>query len=175
MLGERARGYVRGVRSGFIDEATSVADVLQFILSRCDDGFAILNIRSTDGAIDGDLAIYRGIYVIGGSLCNPALGGWPAVKRLLEVREGEFNYMQCENRLPAGHVQGIKLRLTDLVSALPELPERPQQLVASRKTLTRLRAFTAGDQVNADSEPARSEYVPKSVFEFFATLGRHGD
>jgi hypothetical protein len=99
----------------------------------------ILHIISTDKETDGSIALMNGMYIVGGKTADGDMG-YNAVKRLLRLHEASFQYLDYSRSDIGDLEQDLKIRVTQLINLLPDLPESMEQMQGTN-TLNRIRAM----------------------------------
>jgi hypothetical protein len=112
-------------------------------LQKVDQG--VLHIVSPDKSVDGCIALANGMYVLGGST-EAGLSGYAAVKQLLKLTDATFQYIDYTNSELGVLDQDLKLRVTQLINLLPDLPENMGQLQGTN-TLNKIRAMDVEELV----------------------------
>ncbi|HEY9760705.1 MAG TPA: hypothetical protein V6C97_36450 [Oculatellaceae cyanobacterium] len=126
------------VQSGKIWSNRTSREVLWSIMKlKVDVG--VLHLVSSNKEVDGSIAIQNGMYVLGGKTADGDTG-YDAVKRLLRLTEANFQYLDYSNRDITDLEQDLKIRVTQLINLLPNLPEQMDQMQGTN-TLNRIRAM----------------------------------
>lgn len=132
-------GAPKVVQSGKIWSNRTSREVLWSImkLQKVDTG--VLHIVSVDKSVDGHIALANGMYVVG---ARTAAGNsaYPAVKQLLRLPDATFQYLDYSNSDLGELDQDLKIRVTQLINLLPDLPEAMEQMQGTN-TLNRIRAM----------------------------------
>lgn len=131
----------RVITSGKIWANRTCREVLYSILKIKTVNGGILRINDSANAIEGDVGILKGIYVVGG-LVQGGANGYLAVKSLLSTKEGTFQYIDVGEDVTPSCDQNLKVRITQIINMLPDLPEDVEELQA-KSTLSRIRAMDA--------------------------------
>ena len=127
------------VQSGKIWSNRTSREVLWSImkLQKVDQG--VLRIVSADKKVDGCVALANGMYILGANTEGGATG-YEAVKQLLRLGEATFQYIDYTNSDLGVLDQDLKIRVTQLINMLPNLPENMGQMQGTN-TLNRIRAM----------------------------------
>jgi hypothetical protein len=127
------------VQSGKIWANRTSREVLWSLmkLQKIDQG--VLHIVSNDKNVDGCVALANGMYVLGASTKTGA-SGYKAVKQLLCLTDASFQYIDYTDSDLGELDQDLKLRVTQLINMLPNLPENMGQMQGTN-TLNRIRAM----------------------------------
>jgi hypothetical protein len=127
------------VQSGKIWANRTSREVLWSLmkLQKVDQG--VLFILSADKAVDGSIALANGMYVLGAKIKSGGTG-YAAVKKLLQLPDASFQYVDYTDADLGDLDQDLKLRVTQLVNMLPDLPENMGQMQGTN-TLNRIRAM----------------------------------
>jgi hypothetical protein len=88
-------------------------------------------LRINDGAseLQGQIAFSQGGYIIGGKINQTGEIGYPAVRRLLMVSEGNYAILDPLRKHITDVNQSLWLKIDKLVPLLPNLPENPDGLL----------------------------------------------
>lgn len=108
-------------------------------------------LRIFQDKVEGEIAISRGVFIIGGRMRSSSENGYDAVKRLLSMSEGSFQYLDYGDEFYQELDQNLKIRLTTVISVLPNLPQNIEQL-AGKNTLGRIRAMDGETTETAEEE-----------------------
>ncbi len=70
--------------------------------------------------IEGEIGVFHGIFLTGGKINGSSETGYPAIKRLMEVEEGNFNYYDYSEHGLADLDQSLKLCITQMINLMPK-------------------------------------------------------
>lgn len=101
--------------------------------------FGVLRICCPELNIDGEISILWGLFAVGARMKN-GVSGYPALRALLCAPAGSYDYSEVEE---SAFDDNFKIRLTDLISLWPNLPETLEEVMAKRNSLNRIRSVTA--------------------------------
>lgn len=110
----------------------------------------VLHIVGPHDTIEGDICIHNGIFVVGGRLKNGKADGYGAIRTLLMLKDGKFEYLDYSEVDVPEFNQGLKIRLTQLINKLPALPVQLEELMGAN-TLNRMRSFDASELPNEEA------------------------
>jgi hypothetical protein len=119
----------------------------------------VLHLFTADGRVDGELAVASSMYVIGAKTKAGEIG-WDAVRRLLLLKEANFEYLDYADLDIEDLEQDLNLRVTQLINVLPQLPETMEKL-QGKNTLNRIRSMDF-QELNAVKKAAESA-IDKAV------------
>jgi hypothetical protein len=127
------------VKQGRIWANQTTREVLwQIMKTKVEHG--VLLVTDDTKEIEGRIGISAGTTITGAHLkMSPELG-WNALQILLRLQQGTFQYFDYGEHGLGDLDQGLKIRLTQIINVLPDLPMRIDQL-AGPNTLNRIRAF----------------------------------
>lgn len=128
------------ILSGKIWSNRTAREVLYSILKIKNVDMGVLRITSADKSLDGDIGVARGIYLVGGAMRGRSTSGYEVIRLLLSLKEGQFQYLDFGDSFPKELDQDFKVRLTDVINVLPNLPERLEE-ITSKQTLNRIRSM----------------------------------
>jgi hypothetical protein len=143
------------VTQGKIWANRTTREVLYSILKHKKVAVGVLRITGTKPIVEGEICICNGIFVVGGQLKNGSAKGYGAIRPLLMQHEGAFQYFEMDEDVPYLD-QGLKLRLTQLINSLPNLPNKYDDLVGA-STYNRIRA------VDIDDVPSEEKLIEKDT------------
>jgi hypothetical protein len=128
--------------------------------------YGVLKISSPEHNIEGELCVMWGLFIIGACLLGRREHGYDAVKLLLSLNSGNFEYIDFADSKPIGLDNDFKIRLTDLVSLWPNIPESLDQL-NHRTSMNRMRQLSTSDQARNDEASVMiDQNVLKQLQEF---------
>ena len=154
------------VQSGKIWSNRTSREVLWSImkLQKVDTG--VLRIVSNDKSVDGSIALANGMYILGGMTADGETGD-PAVKQLLGLTEATFQYLDYSHIELGDLDQDLKIRVTQLINLLPNLPESMEQMQGTN-TLNRIRAMDVEElaQIKKAAEAGVDQNVVQQIRQF---------
>ncbi len=130
----------RSVQSGKIWQNRRTREVLWTLLKLQKVENGVLVITCPKQKMEGEIGVFHGIFLTGAKINGTATTGYPAIKKLLEVEEGTFNYYDYGNHGLADLEQGLKLRITQIINLMPNLPVNIEAAMG-KNTLNRIRAM----------------------------------
>lgn len=105
-----------------------MAEVLQTVIDLKSLQNAILRINNSDNSVQGKIAFAQGGYMLGGFLSNTGESGYDAIKKLLQVTDGNYAVLD-PGRTTIGDVnQTLWLNASRVITMLPNLPQSPEVL-----------------------------------------------
>ncbi len=134
----------RSVQSGKIWQNRRTREVLWTLLKLQKVENGVLVITSQKNKMEGEIGVFHGIFLTGAKIIGTSENGYPAIKRLLEVEEGTFNYYDYGTNSLADLDQGLKLRITQIINLMPNLPVNIEAAMG-KNTLNRIRAMDHGE------------------------------
>ncbi|MBK7746285.1 MAG: hypothetical protein IPP57_13010 [Candidatus Obscuribacter sp.] len=148
------------IDSGKIWEDRTTKEILLGITKAKKSDYAVLRIASQGLSIDGELLISKCSTIQGAKTIDPEVTGYTAVRILLSVEEGTYSLLDYkEEPEQAAHLeQGLKVRINQVINALPNLPDLAEQLSDSTAT-GRMRAIAP-----VELEPEVPETTTKSPY-----------
>lgn len=149
------------IESGKIWENRSTKEILFAILKGKKADYAVARLVSDDGNIDGEFLISKSNYVIGARLVDDELVGYDALATLLTIDQGSYSLLDySRNTEGAAHLEdGMKIRITQLVNTLPNLPATLDELLSSAGggAMSRMRSYEGNETpTNAEEAAAKS-------------------
>lgn len=130
----------RSVQSGKIWQNRRTREVLWTLLKMQKIESGVLVINSTKPKMEGEIGVHHGIFLTGAKINNSPDKGYPAMKRLLEIEEGTFNYYDYSEHGLGELEQDLKLRITQIINLMPNLPVNLEAAMG-KNTLNRIRAM----------------------------------
>ncbi|MCC7530318.1 MAG: hypothetical protein IT342_17470 [Candidatus Melainabacteria bacterium] len=134
----------RSVQSGKIWQNRRTREVLWTLLKLQKVENGVLVITGTKKKLEGEIGVFHGIFLTGATINGSNEKGYPAMKRLLEVEEGTFNYYDYGANSLGDLDQGLKLRITQIINLMPNLPVSIEAAMG-KNTLNRIRAMDSGE------------------------------
>ena len=151
----------RSVQSGKIWQNRRTREVLWTLLKLQKVENGVLVLSSPKSKIEGEIGVFHGIFLTGGKINGSNENGYPAVKRLLEIEEGTFNYYDYGTNGLADLDQGLKLRITQIINLMPNLPVNIEAAMG-KNTLNRIRAMDPG-QAGGEEEVKVNQAVAEQL------------
>ncbi len=152
------------IESGKIWENRSTKEVLLAIFKSKKAEYAIARMASEDGVVDGEFLITKSTNVQGARLLNDEMIGYPALFAMLKIQHGSYSLLDCSNSpADAAHLEeGLKIRVNQLVNALPDLPATMEELVSGGAGMTRMRSYEGSD-LPSEADIAEEKLARKSA------------
>lgn len=138
----------RSVQSGKIWQNRRTREVLWTLLKLQKVENGVLVISGQKPKIEGEIGVFHGIFLTGAKVIGSNETGYSALKRLLEVEEGNFNYYDYNTNGLGDLDQNLKLRITQIINLMPNLPVSIEAAMG-KNTLNRIRAM---DHQQAEDE-----------------------
>jgi hypothetical protein len=127
------------VKQGRIWANQATREVLwQIMKTKVENG--VLLITDDTKEIEGRIGISGSTTITGAHMKKSPELGWNALQILLRFQQGTFQYFDYGAHGLGDLDQGLKIRLTQIINVLPDLPMRIDQL-AGPNTLNRIRAI----------------------------------
>lgn len=146
----------KAVQSGKIWENRRTREVLWGLMKLQKVQNGVLRIYCSKTKLDGEIGVQRGIFLTGARTADGSLTGYQALKKLLNVSEGNFTFTDHFDAELGTLDQNLKLRITTVINLWPDLPESLDNLSA-KNTFTRMRA--------AEDAPREEEEIDQNVAE----------
>jgi hypothetical protein len=148
--GKQIRTRTKSLLSGgFGKLCAPLRVVLYAVLKEKQVNFGVLRISAPEHNIEGEIGVMYGVFVIGAEVRGRQERGYNAIRLLLSLASGTYEYFDYGNTPKQD--EGIKIRLTELISLWPNLPAGMDQLV-HRTSLNRIRNISEGE--NCQTEEA---------------------
>src|SRR5438309_1002280 len=84
---------VRLLTQGKIWANRTTREILWSVMKYKKVAVGVLHISGPNETIVGDICIHNGIFVVGGKLVNGKLDGYNAIRTLLMLKDGKFEYL----------------------------------------------------------------------------------
>lgn len=149
----------RSVQSGKIWQNRRTREVLWTLLKLQKIEHGVLVISSPKQKMEGEIGVFHGIFLTGAKINGSNERGYAAMKRLLEVEEGSFNYYDYSAHGLGDLDQNLKLRITQIINLMPNLPVNIEAAMG-KNTLNRIRAM---DQSAAEDEVKVEQAVAEQL------------
>jgi hypothetical protein len=155
------------IESGKIWENRSTKEILFAIMKGKKADYAVARVVSDDGAIDGEFLISKSSYVLGAHLLEDELVGYDALATLLTIDQGSYSLLDYSRNVEgAAHLEdGLKIRLTQLVNTLPNLPATLEELAnagGGGSAMSRMRSYE-GNELPTNAETAAAKSARQSL------------
>jgi hypothetical protein len=108
---------------GPINQEESMADVVASVVALKTCQTPVLRINSAGSDMQGRLLFSPGGYIVGGKINVSGETGWEAVRKLLNVTEGNYAILDPLRKTTADINQGLWIRTDKVLPLLPNLPE----------------------------------------------------
>lgn len=147
---------VRVLTHGKIWANRTTREILWAVMKYKKLAVGILHIESAN--VTGDILVHNGIFVVGGKLSDGKTTGYDAIRSLLMVKDGKFEYVDYSEVDCEEFDNGLKIRLTQLINKLPNLPPKLDELMGAN-TLNRMRSLES-----LDTPPSEEQMIDKETF-----------
>jgi hypothetical protein len=114
---------------GHINKEEPMADVVASVVALKTCQTPVLRINAADSGMQGRLLFSPGGYIVGGKINVSGETGWDAVRKLLNVTEGNYAILDPVRKTTADLNQGLWVRTDKVLLHLPNLPETPDDFV----------------------------------------------
>ena len=142
---------------GYLSRSWGMQDVLKSVLAVENQPYGVLRISSPSLNMNGRLAIAGGKFIIGALITDRSESGYDAVRALLQIRDGNFAYLDTADQRPDDFDEKLYLSIAKLLSHLPDLPETPADLFDEKSLLDKV--------FGADDALPNSEQIPTAELE----------
>jgi hypothetical protein len=122
------------VFQGRLTSDQDIRDVLNDLLALTTGDLGILRISSSNNKVSGRLVIQRRQQVIGAQIPDTGEFGYPALRKLLSVRQGAFAYVDLEGQPLKPEDENVKVDVRTLIELLPNLPDELPSTGSEPKT-----------------------------------------
>src|SRR4030095_3489271 len=99
------------VFQGRLTSEQDLRDVLNDLLALTTGELGILRISSSSNKLSGRLVIHRRQSVIGAQIPDTGESGYPALRKLLSVRQGSFAYVDLEGQPLKPEDENVKVEV----------------------------------------------------------------
>ncbi len=124
----------------------------------------VLHIVGPSESLVGDICIQNGIFVVGGKMKNGKSSGYEAIRTLLSLKDGTFQYLDYSDIDTPELNNGLKIRLTQLINKLPSLPVQLEELMGAN-TLNRMRSFDASEIATEEALIDKETFAQLTTWE----------
>ncbi len=114
---------------GKITPEEGIDEVIQTVIDLKDVNNAILRVTCSDSDIQGRVAFSQGGYILGGQVAESGETGYAAVKKLLEVRKGNYAILDPGHTYVPEVNQSLWIKGEKVIDRLPTLPESVDDLL----------------------------------------------
>ncbi len=151
---------------GRLSDQIAMKDVLMRVQSEPTPGMKILRINRQRDGLNGKIAIDGGRYVTAASVVDSVETGYPALRLLLSVSDGNFALL---NAKPGDSIElqpNLHIEIDMLLKTMPHLPDNPTKLFDERALLDKVfgQDFTLGDlPVQIDDDEDEPSQAPLAI------------
>ncbi len=151
---------------GRLSDQIAMKDVLMRVKSEPTPGMKILRINRQRDGLNGKIAIDGGKYVTAASVIDSVETGYPALRLLLSVSDGNFALL---NAKPGDSIElqpNLHIEIDQLLQTMPHLPDNPTKLFDERALLDKVfgQDFTLGDlPVQVDDDEDEQAQPPLAI------------
>ena len=114
---------------GQINQEEPMAEVLASVVALKTCQTPVLRINASDSDMQGRLLFSPGGYIVGGKINVSGETGWEAVRKLLNVTEGNYAILDPVRKTTADINQALWIRTDKVMPHLANLPEDPEDFV----------------------------------------------
>jgi len=114
------------VIEGKITTDEGMADIVQTVIDLKNLPNAILRLTSAGDELQGRIAFAQGGYILGGRVNNTDETGYPAVRKLLSITEGNYAILDPGRTHVADVNQTLWIKASRVLDYLPQLPPSPE-------------------------------------------------
>lgn len=114
---------------GKITPEEGIDEVIQTVIDLKDVNNAILRVTCSDSDLQGRVAFSQGGYILGGQVAESGETGYAAVKKLLEVRKGNYAILDPGHTYVPEVNQSLWIKGEKVIDRLPTLPESVDDLL----------------------------------------------
>ncbi|PWT98812.1 MAG: hypothetical protein C5B53_06230 [Candidatus Melainabacteria bacterium] len=116
---------------GKITAEEGVDEVLQTIIDLKTVANPVLRINCLDARFQGKIGFAQGGFILGAKIDETGELGYPAVRRLLMVRNGNYAILDPEKQVVQDINQTLWLDAEKVIQVLPDMPQLPDGLVGA--------------------------------------------
>ncbi len=114
---------------GKITPEEGIDEVIQTVIDLKAVQHAILRVTCADSDLQGRVAFSQGGYILGGQVAESGETGYAAVKKLLEVRKGNYAILDPGRTYVPEVNQSLWIKGEKVIDRLPHLPETVDDLL----------------------------------------------
>jgi hypothetical protein len=115
---------------GKITNEEGLDEVLQTIIDLKTVVSPVLRINCLDSRIQGKIGFAQGGFILGAKIEETGELGYPAVRRLLLIRNGNYAILDPEKQVVPDINQTLWLDAGKVIKVLPDLPQSPESLLS---------------------------------------------
>jgi hypothetical protein len=115
---------------GKITPEEGIAEVLQTLIDLKTVAYPVLRINCTDSRFQGKIGFAQGGFLLGAKVEETGELGYPAVRKLLLVRNGNYAILDPEKQIVLDVNQSLWIDLEKILQVLPDLPASPEGLLS---------------------------------------------
>jgi hypothetical protein len=125
------RSVVDVIVEGKITAEEGVDEVLQTLIDLKTVANPVLRINCLDARFQGKIGFAQGGFILGAKIDETGELGYPAVRRLLMVRNGNYAILDPEKQVVQDINQTLWIDAEKVIQVLPDLPQSPESLVGA--------------------------------------------
>ena len=140
------------VFEGRLTDEVQLKNVLLKILEKRPSGNLLLRIATTERDCDGKICIVDGRFITAAIIANTRENGYPAVRRLLSVQNGNFACLRPSPDDSLSIPYSLNIELEKVIPLVPNLPESPNGLHDEKSLLDKVFGSNAFDPIEPKPE-----------------------
>jgi len=140
------------VFEGRLTDEVQLKNVLLKILEKRPSGNLLLRVATTARDCDGKICIVDGRFITAAIIANTRENGYPAVRRLLSIEEGNFACLRPSPDDSLSIPYSLNIELEKVIPLVPNLPESPNGLHDEKSLLDKVFGSNAFDPIEPKPE-----------------------
>lgn len=140
------------VFEGRLTEEVQLKDVLLKILEKRPSGNLLLRVATAARDCDGKICVVDGRFITAAIVSNTRENGYPAVRRLLSIQNGNFACLRPSADDSLSIPYSLNIELEKVIPLVPDLPESPNGLHDEKSLLDKVFGSNAFDPIEPTPE-----------------------
>lgn len=140
------------VFEGRLTDEVQLKNVLLKILEKRPSGNLLLRVATTARDCDGKICIVDGRFITAAIIGNTRENGYPAVRRLLSIEQGNFACLRPSPDDSLSIPYSLNIELEKVIPLVPNLPESPNGLHDEKSLLDKVFGSNAFDPIEPKPE-----------------------
>jgi hypothetical protein len=148
---------------GLIGQELPMREILKRILLMKAPGVCFLQVTNADGRVTGRVRVIDSTHITGALLASSPSEGYPALKTLLEVKDGTYALFAGRQSDREDGQQALNIELAKLIDNLDKLPEIPASVTSPFDQSAMLDRIFSGEQPEGGASAVQSPQDMQSI------------
>ena len=148
---------------GLIGQELPMREILKRILLMKAPGVCFLQVTNADGRVTGRVRVIDSTHVTGALLASSQSEGYPALKTLVEIKDGTFALFAGRQSDREDGQQALNIELVKLIDNLDKLPEIPASVTSPFDQSAILDRIFRGEEAEGVANAVQSPQDMQSI------------